>query len=159
MDSTGPTRLGRQSPLIKAKLRAKDPPRLHGFAELTTLFLVSLKKNEALELLEGLSDTLRQKARVFAQQVSDLDSATRQARLMLEFGTQPQAKHRAAALMAEAPALLKAAIAEALPPELKPKDAPPAHPQLSPAIVGLAQRLVREALGPVCEPSSDPSSL
>jgi hypothetical protein len=141
------TRLGRASPLIKAKVAAKDPARDLGFVEHTTLFVVAIKKTDALALLDGFADAARQRARVFAQQVSDLDSSTRQARLALTFGARDDAPARIRALLAEAPAGLKAALLAQLPPALRPATvglAPPPAPA-PPVLVALAARLIREA--------------
>jgi hypothetical protein len=146
MSPTEGTRLGRASPLIKARVATKDPVRGVGFVEQTTLFVVALKKTDALSLLDGFAESARQRARVFAQQLADLDSSTRQARLSLAFGTRDDAAVRIKALLAEAPAGLKAAILEQLPPALRPPLAglaPP--PAQAPLLKALANRLIREA--------------
>jgi hypothetical protein len=141
------TRLGRVSPLIKARVATKDPARDAGFVEQTTLFVVAIKKTDALALLDGFADAARQRARVFAQQVADLDSSTRQARLALAFGARDDALARIRALLAEAPAGLKAAILAQLPPALRPSTAglAPPRPSESPVLEALAARLIREA--------------
>ncbi|MCU0700335.1 MAG: hypothetical protein MUC96_27820 [Myxococcaceae bacterium] len=141
------TRLGRASPLIKARVATKDPARTLGFVEQTTLFVVAIKKTDALALLDGFTESARQRARIFAQQLADLDSSTRQARLALAFGARDDAPTRLKALLAEAPAGLKAAVLAQLPPALRPSTAGLAAPAAtaSPALVALASRLIREA--------------
>ncbi|MBE2251778.1 MAG: hypothetical protein IAE78_19740 [Myxococcus sp.] len=138
------TRLGRASPLIRGRVAAKDPARGAGFVERTTLFVVALKKAQAIELLDGFAEPLRQRSRVFAQQLSDLDSPTRQARLAIEFGVRDGARERIKALLDQSPLALRAALMSQLPSTLRPEGAP-AAPTASPALQALAARLVREA--------------
>lgn len=145
MSAADPTRLGRASPLIKARVRQRDPAREMGLVERTTLFLVALKKDQALGLIDGFGEAARQRARVFAQQVSDLDSPTRQARLALEFGVRDGVRDRVGKLLAEAPPALRAALASLLPASLRPRDVPPPTEAPSPALQALAARLIREA--------------
>jgi hypothetical protein len=137
------TRLGRLSPLIKAKVIATDPSRETGFVERTTLFVVALKKEQALRLLDGFATAARQRARVFARQLVDLDSPTRQARVALEFGVRDGTAERVKQLLTEAPPALRSALTSQLPARLRPAGLPP-HEGLSPALSALAARLVRE---------------
>lgn len=141
-----PTRLGHASPLLKARVRKRDPARETGFVEQTTLFVVGLKKDQASGLLEGFGEPQRHRARVFAQQLADLDSATRQARLALEFGPRDGVRDRVNGLLSASPPALRAAIAARLPPALRPKAPKVPDAPASPALVALASRLVREVL-------------
>lgn len=148
MAADTPTRLGHASPLIKARVAKKDPARVTGFVEQTTLFVVALKKDRATELLEGFGQAHRQRARVFAQQLADLDSPTRQARLALEFGPRDGVRERVERLLTSSPPALRAALCAHLPPAIRP--AAPAAPAkasaMSPALKALALRLIRETL-------------
>jgi len=137
-----PTRLGHGSPLIKAKIALKDPQRTSGFVERTTLFLVALKKAQAHELLDGLASAPRERARVYAQQLVDLDSATRQARVAREFGPSASLPTRIHELVIRSPPRLRNALYAHLPPSVRPTGFVPAP--ASPALQALASRLVRE---------------
>jgi len=138
------TRLGRASPLIKARVVAKDPARETGFVERTTLFVVATRKEEALGLLDGFASDERQRARVFAQQLVDLDSSTRQARLALESGVRDGVRERVKHLLAEASPALRSALVANLPTQHRP--AGTVHvDSASPALGALAARLIREA--------------
>jgi hypothetical protein len=136
------TRLGHASPLIKAKIALKDPQRTSGFVERTTLFLVALKKAQAHELLDGFSSAPRERARVYAQQLVDLDSATRQARVAREFGPSGSFPTRIHELVVRSPPALRNALYAQLPPPLRPTGFTPLP--ASPALQALASRLVRE---------------
>lgn len=145
MSGDDATRLGRRSPLIKAKVKLTDPPREAGLVERTTLFLVSLKKRDVLGLLDGFTSEARQRARLYAQRLADLDSPTRQARLALEFGVGEDARPRLEQLLAESPPALKAAIAAQLPLSWRRPSDVGTGTRASPALMALAARLVREA--------------
>ncbi|MBL8919698.1 MAG: hypothetical protein JNJ54_12595 [Myxococcaceae bacterium] len=145
MAADTPTRLGHASPLLKARVGKKDPARVMGFVEQTTLFVVALKKERATELLEAFGQAHRQRARVFAQQLADLDSPTRQARLALEFGPRDGLRERVERLLSSSPPALRAALCAQLPPAFRPAS-PPAATPVSPALKALAARLVRETL-------------
>ncbi|MCA3011623.1 MAG: hypothetical protein INH41_04395 [Myxococcaceae bacterium] len=147
MEPSRETRLGRASPLIKGKVAPRDPARDLGFVELTALFVVALKKADALALLDGFAPSSRGRARRFAQQLTDLDSSTRQARLSHAFGVRGDASSRVEALLGEASPSLRAAIIAQLPRGLRlPASAQPAEPApTSPALTALAARLIREA--------------
>lgn len=138
------TRLGRASPLIKGRVSKQDPNREGGFVEQTTLFLVAMKKEQALELLDGFAKDPRHRARVFAQQLSDLDSPTRQARLALEFGVREGGRERVNKLLGEVSPPMRAAIASLLPPSWRLPNVPSAA-QTTPVMSALAARLIREA--------------
>ncbi len=144
MGAQDSTRLGRASPLIKARVGAKDPSRDTGFVERTTLFVVATRKEQALRLLDGFASDARQRARVFARQLVDLDSPTRQARLAFEFGVRDGVRERVKLLLAGASPALHSALVANLPPQFRP--AGTVHFEAaSPALSALAARLVREA--------------
>lgn len=145
MGADDATRLGRASPLVKARVAKRDPARDMGFVERTTLFVVALKRDRATALLEGFAETHRQRARVFAQQLADLDSPTRQARLALEFGPRDGVKDRVQRLLTSCPPTLQAAIAARLPVVLRPAGTS-IDGSFSPVLLALASRLVRETL-------------
>lgn len=145
MSASDSTRLGHASPLIKARVAAKDPIRVTGFVEQTTLFVVALKKTNALELLDGLTEPARRTARLFAQRLADLDSPTRQARVALEFGVRDDARDRLKAMIDDAPPALRAALEAALPSAWRQNRAA-APPPGSAVLKALATRLVREAM-------------
>ena len=138
------TRLGRASPLIKGRVSKKDPNREGGFAEQTTLFLVAMKKEQALELIDGFANEPRARARVFAQQLSDLDSPTRQARVALEFGVREGSRERVNTLLTEVAPAMRVAIVSLLPQSWRPANMPPVG-QNAPVMLLLAARLIREA--------------
>ena len=114
-----------------------------GFTERTTLFLVAVKKTEATELLEGFAPSQAERARRCAQQLTAMDSATRQARLSHEFGPSPQFSAQIHTLLTQASPGLRAALIAHLPQQLRPAGAQPAP--IPPALKSLAARLVREA--------------
>lgn len=134
------TRAARVLPALKSP---QDLPRLTGFAERTTLFIVALKKGEATELLAGFAPSQAERARHCAQQLTEMNSATRQARLSHEFGPSPEFSARIHALLTKSPSALRAALIAHLPLQLRPAGAQvgPVPPILS----ALAARLVREA--------------
>lgn len=143
MGAQDSTRLGR-SPLMKARVGAKDPARETGFVERTTLFVVATRKDEALALLDGFAPDARDRARVFARQLADLDSPTRQARLALEFGVRDGVRERVKQLIADASPALRSALVANLPAQLRPAGTVLFEPA-SPVLSALAARLVREA--------------
>lgn len=138
------TRRDRASPLIKGRVSKQDPAREGGFVEQTTLFLVATKKEQALELLDGFAKQPRQRARVFAQQLADLDSPTRQARLALEFGVREGGRERVTKLLNEVTPQMRAAIVSLLPQSWRPASTP-APAESAPVMLALAARLIREA--------------
>lgn len=138
------TRLERGSPLIKGRTPKKDPSREGGFIEQTTLFVVAIKKQQATELLEGFASGPRQRARLFADQLSALDSPTRQARLACEFGIREGGRERVNKLLAEASHSMRAAMVGLLPASWRPANVTPVQ-TCAPVMLALAARLIREA--------------
>jgi hypothetical protein len=125
-----------------------DPDR-YGFEERLALFTVSLAKERAFELLEGLHRSTRRRAREHARRVASWDSSTRQARLTWVFGSRKDAGERLRALWAEASPLLRRELYRLLPPYHRtalPDGPPPTLGEPAcPGLLSLAERLVREA--------------
>lgn len=136
------TRLDRASPLIKGRAPKKDPSRESGFVERTTMFVVAMKKEQ--DLLDGFASEPRTRAQLFGQQLSALDSPTRQARLALEFGVREGGRERVNKLLSEASPAMRAAIVALLPQSWRPTNLT-ATDQRSPVMLALAARLIREA--------------
>ena len=131
----------------RATLNGQQAAHALDFAERVALFVVSMHKEQSFVLLEGFAQAPRAVARRFAYHVAQLDSASRQARLAHEFGVRPDATSRLQALIAEAPPLLRCALARALPMSAK-AQLPPMNDDRGapgPALLDLARRLVREA--------------
>ncbi|MEW5739553.1 MAG: hypothetical protein AB1938_11540 [Myxococcota bacterium] len=126
------------------------PPasRTLAFAERVALYAYSLHRDRLPDLLEGLAAGPRKSAERYVEELKAADSATRQARLSLEFGTLPDALERVQQLIVEASPALRCALVRHLPPPLRarfshlerPADATPA------AMDAFAARLVREVL-------------
>lgn len=135
------TRVGRPSPLIKAKAHP-TPPRASGLVERTTLFLIALKRGQAKELLDGLAQEPKARAEAFAKQLVQLDSATRQARIAREFGPDAAFDARVHELVVRSPPALRHAVYAQLPPSSRPAGF--VSTSSSPALQALAARLVRE---------------
>ena len=124
------------------------PARPMTFVERVTLFLTSLDKATSEQWLFGFVEPKRYNAFQFKKHVAHWASATRQARLALEFGLQPDAAVRLQEVYSNASPRLRAAITEVMPIEyrstLQPLDEVPPRP--SPALRARAKRLVHEAL-------------
>lgn len=119
------------------------------YVERLTLFVSSMHKAHAAALLEGLVSPKRHQALQLSQHLTRWDSATRQARLAREFGAQRDALERLRGMLAHAPPLLRAAMAEHLPAPVRAAFSTP--PALTPAafssaLRGRAQRLIHEAV-------------
>jgi hypothetical protein len=138
--------------------RAERHPRAHPAVtptaltqpERIALFLASMHKERVGVLLPCFADGPRAAAEGFAARTLSWDSSTRQARLQHEFGLYDDALGRLRALIVEAPPALRHVLVASLPaqwqesfPHLKarPTGRPPA-----PALVAVAQRLLREAV-------------
>jgi hypothetical protein len=120
--------------------------KIFGFAEHLAIYLCAMHRDEGDALLEGLAHK-KSAASLFHQLVQG-DSASRQAALTKEFGIRVDAKERIHALVVQAPAALRSQIVKSLPanlrghfPHLEREDT-----EASPALVALAQRLVRETM-------------
>lgn len=142
----GATRL--VTPKMPPRLPSKDDPA--GFPEDVALFTVAMAKERALELLDGLGEPARQRARARAREAMRWDSPTRQAKVAVLFGARKDANERLRALMAEAPQPLQQEIYRLLPPyyrSLFPDFTPgPTERPVPPYLAALANRLVREAI-------------
>ena len=125
-----------------------DGPRELDFPRRLALFVCAMHRERTLELLEGLADAPRTDARHFARYVATLDSASRQARLTVEFGLRPNPAVRVQTLLDESPPLLRAALWTVMPTtsreRLRPPANAPATAAISPALRALAVRLIRE---------------
>ena len=65
---------------------APGPQGTCGRTERLALFACALSRESALDVLEGLCEPERTRARRYARQVAAWDSPTRQAKVALEFG-------------------------------------------------------------------------
>jgi hypothetical protein len=164
MDATRIIRAAPATPLPRAEevtrvLRkappAKPPPLLKAAPPaplpLERLVLVArvLGRERAAELLEGLEESARERAREHLARVVALSSAQRQARVAVEFGVVEDAAQRLRALMDEAPEPLQRELFRRLPPyhrSLFPqRTVEPPDAAVSPGLGTLAERLIREA--------------
>lgn len=123
-----------------------------GRTERLALFACALSRDSALDMLEGLCEPQRTRARRYAQQVVAWDSPSRQAKVAVEFGLREDAGSRLRAVVEEAGPELRLEMFRLLPPYLKTlfpelvtaAVAPAAS--VPPGMAALAQRLVREAI-------------
>lgn len=129
--------------------RRKGPEalRVMGFAERVALFVGAIHRQRADELLSGLAPGHRERAVAFAQDMTQWDSARRQARLAHEFGVRHDAGERIRQLVVRTSGDLRAAIVASLPPAVRSR-----FPQFKGgaetfplAVRALAARLVKEA--------------
>ncbi len=147
-DPLCPTRLAKNRP---SKAQPPSPAgSALGFEERLALFACALGRESALEVLEGLCEPSRARARAHARAVSRWDSPTRQAKVEAAFGVCPNADEQLRALMRLAAPRLQQAIYRLLPRfqrslfpafTLSPCSGEP----LARGGVALAERLVREA--------------
>jgi hypothetical protein len=148
VDRRRPTRLitPKASPSRTMPGRAQCSP-----TERLALFACAFARDSALEVLEGLVEPERTLARTYARQVAAWDSPLRQAKVSLEFGTQPQAEQQLRSMIAEASPALRRELYRRLPPHhrsLFPELAQVIQTELAvvPAgMVAFAKRMVREA--------------
>lgn len=122
------------------------PRRPLTFEERVALFVGTIHRARADELLAGLTDAQRLRAGVFVGQLQQGDSAQRQARLAHEFGVRTDAEARLQQLVLETDGALRGAVVASLPPATRlqfPQLA--GGPSASLATRALAARLVREA--------------
>ena len=134
------------TPRLNPRLPAR--PEQGEFAEHVALFAVAIARDRALELLEGFTEAERHLACARARAAAGWDSATRQARLQVTFGSRPDSELRLRALMAEAGPALRQEIFRVLKPyqrSLFPDFALEPGAAATPFVVALAERLVREA--------------
>ncbi|MBI3183615.1 MAG: hypothetical protein HYZ28_15870 [Myxococcales bacterium] len=136
--------------LVLPKARLRPPARAElGFAEQVALFCAALDREGALELLDGLAEPLRSRARTQAREAMSWDSATRQARLQLAYGERPEAVRQLREAMSMAGPALRQEVFRLLPVHLKslfPEQASnPAGDPACPVLAALARRIVREA--------------
>lgn len=129
--------------------RKKDHPahRVMGFPERVALFVGTIHKPRADELLAGFASEPRERASAFGRELHQWDSATRQARLAHEFGVRHEAGERIQQLVVQTSGALRAAIVASLPPAVRSQ-----FPQFAGgaeafpvAVRALAARLVKEA--------------
>ncbi len=117
------------------------------FPQRLALFLIAMHRERMPELMQGLGGPLRKQAAAFAKEAASWDSPTRQARVAIEFGVRQDATSRLKELMARASPPLRMAIFDRLPAwaqSLFPKLQNHAAGTASPAMLALAERLVRE---------------
>jgi hypothetical protein len=126
----------------------KTPPTFLPLARFALVALV-FGKERAAELLEGLGAREAERAKEHLAHFAELTSAQRQARVALEFGVRSDPSEQLRELMAEAPEALRREIFRRLPPyqrSLFPqRRVEPADDSVTPAMGGLAERLIREA--------------
>lgn len=119
-----------------------------GFAERLALFVCGVDRANAEALLAGLTGATFKRATAVARGAQKWDSATRQGRMAVAFGNQPQAADRLKQLMAGASPTMRLAIYRRLAPwqqSLFPSLAGSAAAAASPGMEELAERLIREA--------------
>ncbi len=117
------------------------------FPQRLALFLIAMHRARTPELLQGLGGPLRKQAAAYAKEAARWDSPTRQARVTHEFGVRQDATRRLKELMHRASPPLRMAIYDRLPEwaqSLFPKLQKHAAGSASPAMLALAERLVRE---------------
>ena len=148
VDHPRPTKLLRPRLPLAAQ---PEPPGACGRIERLALFACALARESALDVLEGLCEPDRARAREYARRVAAMDSPTRQAKIAIEFGVRRDAAPRLRALMADAAPVLRVEILRLLPPyhrslfpDLAESLSTPAQPA-APGMLAFAQRLVREA--------------
>lgn len=140
----------RRTRLVTPRLSPPAPPSLAelGFPERIALFACAMGRETALEVLDGLAQEGRLRARAQASETMAWDSATRQAQLSVVFGLCSDAESRLRELMEGAAPALRRELYRLLPPYHRslfsapsPSSEPP--PQL---VTLVAERLVREAI-------------
>jgi hypothetical protein len=126
-----------------------EGPRVLGFAERVSFFISALHKATADDLLSGLAEPLRRRAKTFALAMTGWDSARRQARLAHEFGAHQDVGHHIHRLVVEAQGkLLRSAIVAASPPAVR-KEFPQFQgggESFPLAVRAVAARLVKEVV-------------
>ena len=127
--------------------RNQPAAQVVGFPERVALFVAAIHRPRADELLSGFASAPQARANAFAQEMTQWDSARRQARLAHEFGVRHDAGERIQQLVVRTAGDLRAAIVASLPPAVRaqfPQFA--AGAQTFPvAVRALAARLVKEA--------------
>ncbi len=136
--------------------RLKDMAPAHGaysrFEERLALFIHSLDRTNAAQLLEGLAPRQAERAGRYLRELGRVASAERQGRLSAEFGARPDAPERLRDLWAEAGSLLRQDIYRLLPPYYRTlfpnySTHPGTDEEANPARQAFADRLIREATG------------
>lgn len=127
--------------------RNPEPAKVTGLAERVALFVGSIHRQRAEELLQGFALPPRARAVAFLQDMKQWDSAQRQARLAHEFGLRQDADERTRELVEQTEGQLRAALVASLPPSVRRQF--PQHDgdadAFPLAVRALAARLVREA--------------
>ncbi len=119
-----------------------------GFAERLALFVSGVDRVNSAELLSGLSGGSLKRATACAVDARSWDSATRQGRMAVAFGVQPDAANRLKDLLFAASPTMRLAIYRRLAPwqrSLFPSLELRSELTVAPAMEELAQRLIREA--------------
>jgi len=118
---------------------------------LERIALVSLVfgRERAEALLDGLRESEARRAKAALAGFTTLSSASRQARVAVEFGVRPDAEARLRAVMEEAPEALRREIFRRLPPYHRglfpERQVEPPDTAATLAVCALAERLIREA--------------
>ena len=86
--------------------------RVLSFAERVGFFISTLHSARLEALLEGFVDSKRYTATQFCQRLASFDSATRQARVAIEFGVTPASAERLRQLVARSPPSLSAVLTD-----------------------------------------------
>jgi hypothetical protein len=127
--------------------KAHQALKVMGFPERVALFVAAIHRPRADELLSGFTGDSQVRARAFAEDMKQWDSARRQARLAHEFGVRHDAGERLQQLVVQTSGELRAAIVASMPPAVRSQ-----FPQFtggsekfSPAVRAVAARLVKEA--------------
>lgn len=127
----------------------KAPPGRLGKPERIALFVTALHRARAEELLAGLAGEEARRATRFMGRAQKWDSPTRQAAVALEFGVRVDVEARLKEMLGKLPLKLQVCVISRLPewqqsffPKLLAQARTSSH---SPALIALADRLVREA--------------
>ena len=127
--------------------KAHQALKVMGFPERVALFVAAIHRDRADALLAGFATSPEQRAKVFADDMKQWDSARRQARLAHEFGVRQDAGERIQQLIVRTDGDLRAAIVASLPPSVRAQ-----FPQFvggaasfPVGVRALAARLVKEA--------------
>ena len=134
--------------VIRAAAPRRAPAATRGFAERLALFVTGVDRANAQELLAGLSGATFKRATAFARDAAAWDSATRQGRMAVAFGQNPNAAERLKALISTASPTMRVAIHRRLAPwqqSLFPSLKALPDVATTPAMEEVAERLIREA--------------
>lgn len=126
----------------------RKPAATKGFAERLALFVSGVDRANADELLAGLTGPTQERAANFSRSARKWDSATRQGRMAVVFGSHPRAAEQLKILITHASPAMRVAIYRRLAPwqqSLFPSLQNQPDLPVTPAMEEVAERLIREA--------------